>query len=287
MKGIILAGGKGTRLDPLTIACNKQLLPVFDKPLIYYPLTTLLLGGIKNILIITTPRDLPQFQRLLQDGAQWGISLKYAEEIEPRGIASAFTIGADFIGSDPVCLILGDNIFYSSEIGLVVDEAAKLTHGAKIFGCYVKDPKRFGVVEFDGTGRVLSLEEKPALPKSHYAVPGLYFYDNQVVNIASNLKPSARGELEITDVNREYLVRQDLRVEIFKPGTAWLDAGTTDSLLQASNFVYQLECYQGVKIGFPEEAAYRQGWITADELTRLAHQLEKTEYGQYLLSLAE
>lgn len=286
MKAIILAGGKGSRLDPITITCNKQFLAVYDKPLIYYSLTTLMQGGIRDILLIATPRDRPMFECLLKDGSQWGISLTYAEEPEPRGIAAAFLIGREFIGSTPVGLMLGDNIFYCPTLGQVVSDAAQNNRGATIFGYYVQDPRRFGVVEF-AEGQVISLEEKPAQPKSNYAVPGLYFYDNQVVEIASELKPSARGELEITDINRQYLIRNELHVKLLPPGTAWLDAGTPDSLLQAGNLVYHLETCQGVKIACPEEVAYRQGWISRNQLETLAGQLEKTEYGQYLLRIAQ
>lgn len=287
MKGIIMAGGKGSRLDPATIACNKQFMIVYDKPLIYYSLTTLMLAGIREILLITTPRDRPMFQLLLKDGSQWGLSLTYAEEPEPRGIAAAFLIGREFIGSGSVCLILGDNIFYNPALGNMVAGAAQNKQGATIFGFYVQDPRRYGVVEFDKAGQVISLEEKPVQPKSHYAVPGLYFYDNQVVQIAGALQPSRRGELEITDVNCEYLARKELQVKLLEPGTAWLDAGTPDSLLQAGNFVYHLETCQGIKIACPEEAAYHQGWISRNQLEVLARQLEKTEYGQYLLRLAQ
>lgn len=283
MKGIIMAGGKGSRLDPLTIACNKQLLPVYDKPLIYYPITTLISGGIREILLITTQRDRPMFELLLKDGMQWGISISYAVELQPQGIAAAFVIGRDFIGRDPVCLILGDNIFFGSAMPRLVNLSSTLTQGAKILGYRVKNPEHYGVMELDTTGQVVGLEEKPVIPKSYYAVPGLYFYDQQVLSIAETLRPSARGELEITDVNRVYMERKQLQVEIITDGTAWLDAGTPEALHESSNYIYHVQTCQGVKIGCPEETAYRRGFITYNQLQTLGKQLEKTEYGQYLL----
>jgi glucose-1-phosphate thymidylyltransferase len=286
MKGIVLAGGAGTRLYPMTRAVSKQLLAVYDKPMIYYPLSTLMLGGIQDILLICTARDLPAFQATLGDGKNFGIRLSYAVQDAPRGIAEAFLIGADFIGNDPVALVLGDNLFYGVGLTNLFDHAAKLQSGALIFGYYVKDPTQYGVVEFDPTGRVLSLEEKPKQPRSHYAVPGLYFYDNQVVAIARGLAPSARGELEITDVNRAYLAAGTLTLSIMGRGTAWLDTGSPDTLLQASNFIQTVETRQGLKIGCLEEIAYRKGFIDLDTLRTIGTSLEKTEYGQYLLALA-
>ena len=287
MKGIILAGGSGTRLYPLTRALSKQLLPVYDKPMIYYPLSTLMLAGIRDVLVITTPRDRDVFANTLGDGVQWGMRLQYIEQPSPRGLADAFILGEEFLGGEPVMLILGDNLFYGAGLAPVLESAARLTRGARIFGYYVKDPRDYGVVEFDVHGKVLSLEEKPAAPRSSYAVPGLYCYDKDVVAIAKAVRPSPRGEVEITDVNRAYMERGDLQLTVFGRGTAWLDTGSPDSLLQASNFIQTVETRQGLKIGCPEEIAFRKRFIDATELRALGEALAKTEYGRYLLDLAE
>jgi glucose-1-phosphate thymidylyltransferase len=285
MKGIILAGGAGTRLHPITLAVSKQLVPVYDKPMIYYPLSTLMLAGIREILVITTPHDAPLFRALLGDGNQWGIRLSYAQQETPGGIAEAFLIGEDFIGREGVCLILGDNIFYAQGLAKRLQAAASRSSGATIFGYWVRDPERYGVVVLDRDGRPTSLEEKPAHPKSHYAVTGLYFYDNRVVSTARSLGRSARGELEITDVNRRYLEWGDLSVELLGRGTAWLDTGTHESLLAACNFVQVVEQRQGLKIACPEEVAWRMGFIDGDRLRRIAEPLAKSGYGEYLLGL--
>ena len=285
MKGIVLAGGSGTRLYPLTLAVSKQLLPVYDKPMIYYPLSTLMLAGIRDILVISTPQDLPRFEELLGDGSRWGVNFAYAKQPKPEGLAQAFVIGREFVGADNVSLVLGDNIFYGQGFSELLESAVSRKSGATVFGYYVRDPERYGVVEFDGDGTVLSIEEKPGRPRSHYAVTGLYFYDNQILDIAASLEPSGRGELEITDANLAYLYRDQLRVEVMGRGMAWLDAGTHESLMQSANFIETLELRQGLKIGSPEEIAYRRGYIDAEQLERLAYPMSKNSYGQYLLEL--
>ena len=286
MKGIILAGGTGTRLHPLTLVVSKQLMPVYNKPMLYYPLSTLMLGGIRDILIISTREDLPRFRALLGDGERIGMKFSYAEQPEPKGLAQAFTIGADFIGNDSVCLILGDNLFYGEGLGGIVASVANDPKGATVFGYYVREPQQYGVVEFDKNHRVVSVEEKPKQPKSHYAVPGLYFYDNDVVQMARTLKPSARGEYEITDINAEYLRQGRLNVQIMGRGMAWLDTGSHEALLQASIFVEAVEQRQGLKIGAIEEVAFRMGFIDAGKLRALAEPLAKNEYGKYLMQVA-
>lgn len=286
MKGIILAGGSGTRLYPLTKAISKQIMPIYDKPMIYYPLSTLMLAGIREILIISTPRDLPTFEELLGDGSQLGLEMHYAVQEYPRGLAEAFIIGEEFIGNDSVAMVLGDNIFYGQSFSKILKEAASRDKGATIFGYYVKDPSEYGVVEFDENGMAISIEEKPKYPKSNYAVPGLYFYDNDVVQIAKNVKPSARGEIEITSINNEYLRRGDLHVETLGRGFAWLDTGSHDNLLEAANFVATFQKRQGMYVSCIEEIAFRRGFINRDQLLALAQPLLKTAYGQYLVDVA-
>ena len=287
MKGIILAGGKGTRLYPLTIAISKQILPVFDKPMIYYPLSMLMLAGIREILIISTPDALPLFRDLLKDGSQWGLKFEYAEQAEPRGLADAFLVGREFIGDSPVCLTLGDNIFYGQGMGSLLQSCAEIKDGALIFGYKVHDPERYGIVEIDENGKVKSLEEKPQEPKSEWAVPGIYFYDNQVVKIAESLEPSARGEIEITDLNRIYLEKGLLKVKLFGRGVAWLDAGTHESLIQAGEFIQTIQERQGLMISCPEEIAFRRGFIDREKLLKLGNELSSNSYGEYLLSVAK
>ena len=284
-KGIILAGGSGTRLYPLTHVISKQLMPLYDKPMIYYPISTLMLAGIKDILIITTPKDQPLFETLFKDGSQWGIKISYAKQPHPGGLAQAFIVGRNFIGKNGVCLILGDNVFYGDSLVRLMQKACKRKQGATVFGYWVKDPKNYGVVEFNSKGKVVKLAEKPKKPKSNYAITGLYFYDNQVLDIAAKLKPSSRGELEITDINKAYLKNESLVLEKMGPGFAWLDTGSHDSLLAASNFIETIESRQGLKVCCPEEIAFKAGWITPANLKKLAHPLKNNGYGRYLLGL--
>ena len=284
-KGIILAGGSGTRLYPLTHVISKQLMPLYDKPMIYYPLSTLMLAGIRDVLIITTPKDQPLFESLFKDGSQWGIKISYAEQPYPGGLAQAFIIGRSFVGKDGVCLILGDNVFYGDSLVKLMQKACKRKKGATVFGYWVKDPENYGVAEFNSKGNVVKLAEKPKKPKSNYAITGLYFYDNQVLDIAAKLKPSSRGELEITDINKAYLKNESLALEKMGPGFAWLDTGSHDSLLAASNFIETIESRQGLKVCCPEEIAFKAGWITPMDLKKLAHPLKNNGYGRYLLGL--
>ncbi|WP_053234461.1 glucose-1-phosphate thymidylyltransferase RfbA [Sandaracinus amylolyticus] len=285
-KGIILAGGSGTRLWPMTKSVSKQLMPIYDKPMIYYPLTTLMLAGISDVLVITTPHEQALFKNLLGDGSQWGMSIRYAVQPKPEGLAQAFLIGKEFIGGQPCALVLGDNIFYGHGLQGLLEDSAKRDQGATVFGYWVKNPQAYGVAEFDAEGKVIGLEEKPQNPRSHYAVAGLYFYDKQVVDLATSLKPSKRGELEITDLNRLYLEQGNLRLEKFGRGVAWLDTGTPESLLQAANFIQTIQQRQGLQVACPEEVAFRKGWIKAGDLEKLAEPLAKTEYGQYLIAIA-
>jgi glucose-1-phosphate thymidylyltransferase len=286
-KGIILAGGSGTRLHPLTLAVSKQLMPIYDKPMIYYPLSTLMLAGVRDVLVITTPHDQDPFRRLLGDGRKWGMNIGYAVQPSPDGLAQAFLIGKDFIAGDPCALVLGDNIFYGHGVSGQLETAAEREQGATVFGYYVSNPEAYGVAEFDGQGKVIGLEEKPKKPKSNYAVTGLYFYDKQVVDLAKSLQPSARGELEITDLNRLYLEKGQLQLELFGRGVAWLDTGTHDSLMQASNFIQTIEARQGLKVACPEEIAFSAGWIDKEQVLALAEPLKKTGYGQYLIELMQ